>query len=67
MCNENEELAFGLALSDPLQVIGTTSKSSRAELEELLRSAHVVSLNCPHTPATQGLIGAKGTNLKIET
>jgi len=36
----------------------TTSASSRAELHALLAQADVVSLHCPLTEATRGLIGA---------
>ncbi|KAG2444479.1 hypothetical protein HXX76_001229 [Chlamydomonas incerta] len=47
------EAARGLGM----QVVGVTSRTSRAELEALLAAAHVVSLHCPLSPATQGLIG----------
>ncbi|KAG2447217.1 hypothetical protein HYH02_007957 [Chlamydomonas schloesseri] len=47
------EAARGLGM----QVLGVTSRSSRAELEALLSSSHVVSLHCPLSPATRGLIG----------
>lgn len=40
--------------------VSTDSKSSRADLESLLFSSDVVSLNMPLTPQTEGLIGAKG-------
>ncbi|KAG2493655.1 hypothetical protein HYH03_008170 [Edaphochlamys debaryana] len=48
------EAARGLGM----QVVGVTSKSPRSDLEALLRSSHIVSLHCPLTPATRGLIGA---------
>jgi glycerate dehydrogenase len=38
--------------------IGGTAQPGRLDLPELLRSADVVSLHCPLTPATRGLIGA---------
>ncbi|GIL88112.1 hypothetical protein Vretimale_13972 [Volvox reticuliferus] len=40
-----------------MKVMGVTSRSTRPELEQLLRSSHVVSLHCPLTSSTQGLIG----------
>ncbi|GIL67012.1 hypothetical protein Vafri_20406 [Volvox africanus] len=40
-----------------MKVMGVTSRSTRPELEQLLRSSHVVSLHCPLTPSTRGLIG----------
>ncbi|KXZ48723.1 hypothetical protein GPECTOR_25g306 [Gonium pectorale] len=42
-----------------MEVIGVTSRSSRADLEALLAASHVVSLHCPLTPATRGLISAR--------
>ncbi len=45
------------------QVLGVTSSSSRADLEHLLASSHVVSLHCPLTPATRGLIGPRELGL----
>ena len=39
------------------QVVGVTSTSSREELEQLLRSCHVISLHCPLTERTRGLVG----------
>ena len=42
-----------------LQVTSTTSTSSQQDLECLLREAHVISLHCPLSPATLGLIGQK--------
>ena len=40
-----------------MQVMPITSGSSRAEIEEMLRSCMFVSLHCPLTPKTWGLIG----------
>ncbi|EFJ46915.1 hypothetical protein VOLCADRAFT_92712 [Volvox carteri f. nagariensis] len=40
-----------------MQVLGVTSRSPRRDLEHLLSSSHIVSLHCPLTPATRGLIG----------
>ena len=40
-----------------MQVIPITSHSSRADIEEMLRSCMCVSLHCPLTPKTRGLIG----------
>lgn len=37
---------------------GGAARSGRVPLPELLRTADVVSLHCPLTPATRGLIGA---------
>lgn len=41
-----------------LQVVGVSSSSTRHELAELLRASDVVSIHCPVTPATKGMIGA---------
>jgi len=43
-----------------LQVMGVNSKSTREDLEILLKKAHIVSLHTPLTSATEGLIGASG-------
>ncbi|KAK9823271.1 hypothetical protein WJX72_001486 [[Myrmecia] bisecta] len=40
-----------------MEVLGTTSSSSREDLERLLRQSYCVSIHCPLTPATRGLIG----------
>ena len=40
-----------------MTVVGTTRATSRTELVELLTTAHVVSLHCPLTPDTRGMIG----------
>jgi hypothetical protein len=40
--------------------MGTTSSSSRADLEAVLRTADVISIHCPLTPATRGLMGCAG-------
>ncbi len=40
-----------------MEVVGVRSASSRQELEALLSRADFVSLHCPLTPETQGLIG----------
>ena len=44
--------AFGM------QVMSTNSKSSEADLQALLKQSDVVSIHCPLTPATDGLINA---------
>ena len=41
-----------------MEVIPITSTSTRAELETMLRSCTFVSLHCPLTPRTRGLISA---------
>lgn len=41
-----------------MQVVGTTSSSPREVLEGLLRASDVVSVCCPLSEATRGLIGA---------
>jgi glycerate dehydrogenase len=38
-------------------VLKTSSRSSREDFERLLKEAHVISIHCPLTPATSGLIG----------
>jgi phosphoglycerate dehydrogenase-like enzyme len=38
-------------------VVGTTSRSSAEELQQLLEGSDVVSIHCPLTAATTGLIG----------
>jgi phosphoglycerate dehydrogenase-like enzyme len=40
-----------------MEVVGTSSRSTRGELEEVLRRAHVVSIHLPSNPQTRGLIG----------
>ena len=40
-----------------MEVIGIRSHSSRSEFEAMLQSAHFVSLHCPLTPKTRGLLG----------
>ncbi len=40
-----------------LQVVGVTSKSSAEDLQQLLATSDVVSIHCPLSPATKGLIG----------
>ena len=40
-----------------MQVMPITSHSARAEMEDMLRSCMFVSLHCPLTPGTRGLIG----------
>lgn len=41
-----------------MEVVGVRSTSSRRELEALLSRADFVSLHCPLTPDTRGLLGA---------
>ena len=40
-----------------MEVMPITSHSTRADIEEMLRSCMFVSLHCPLTPKTRGLIG----------
>ena len=40
-----------------MEVVGINSASSRDDFEEMLRRAHFVSLHCPLTPKTRGLLG----------
>ena len=40
-----------------MRVIATTSRSTRMELEHLLQEADVVSIHCPLTDKTWGLLG----------
>jgi phosphoglycerate dehydrogenase-like enzyme len=40
-----------------MSVLSTTSTSSRQEFEQLLQQSDVVSLHCPLSASTQGLIG----------
>ena len=42
---------------------GAPRESGRIELDELLATADVVSLHCPLTPATRGMIGVRELNL----
>ena len=42
-----------------MHVLSTNSQSSRTEFEQLLQESHVVSLHCPLTAKTRGLIGEK--------
>ncbi|GLC46125.1 hypothetical protein PLESTB_001192700 [Pleodorina starrii] len=53
------EAARGLGM----QVLGVTSRSPRSDLEHLLAASHIVSLHCPLTPATRGLIGERELGL----
>lgn len=41
-----------------MEVVGVRSSSSREELEALLSRADFVSLHCPLTPGTRGLLGS---------
>ncbi|BDA49244.1 D-3-phosphoglycerate dehydrogenase [Coccomyxa sp. Obi] len=40
-----------------MEVVGINSASSRSDFEAMLRCAHFVSLHCPLTPKTRGLLG----------
>lgn len=48
-----------------MQVVGVTSRSSRAELEQLLGSCHAVSIHCPLDGRTRGLIGEAELGLML--
>ena len=41
-----------------MHVLPITSHSPRADFETMLAAAHAISLHCPLTPATQGMLGA---------
>jgi hypothetical protein len=47
-----------MATAIGMTVIGVRSSSSRQQLEQLLSTAHVVSLHCPLTDSTRHLLGA---------
>lgn len=38
-------------------MVGVNSKSTAEELQQLLASSDMVSIHCPLSPATKGLIG----------
>lgn len=40
-----------------LNVVGITSRSSRSQLEALLRESDIISLNCPLNKHTLNLLG----------
>ena len=40
-----------------MQVVGVRSSSTRADLENLLRTSDYVSIHCPLNPSTRGMIG----------
>lgn len=42
-----------------MEVIGVTSQTSRADFEAMLRRSLFVSLHCPLTPKTRGLLGRR--------
>eukprot|EP00775_Hariotina_reticulata_P013454 gene13454-13580_t len=50
-CLETSARALGMS------ILSTTSNSSRQEFEHLLQQSDVVSLHCPMSPSTQGLMG----------
>ncbi len=40
-----------------MHVLPITSHSPRAEFEAMLKAAHAISLHCPLTPSTSGMLG----------
>ncbi len=56
------ELA-GVARALGMHVLGVRSSSPRAELDDLLRRSDIVTLHCPLTPQTRGLIDARAFEL----
>ena len=46
-----------------MHVLAVNSRSSQDELDTLLQESHAISLHCPHTPATAGLIGYPSSRL----
>lgn len=59
-------MAFGMRVLIA-QRPGGDDRDGRMPLDELLRSADVLSLHCPLTPATRGLIGARELSLMKPT
>ena len=47
-----------LQCAPPQQVLSVNSRTSQADLEHLLTHSHVVSLHCPLSPSTEGMLGA---------
>ena len=47
-----------LQIAPPQQVLSVNSRTSQADLEHLLTHSHVVSLHCPLSPSTEGMLGA---------
>ncbi len=63
-CGIQDDVKFGAgsrlaqaAAALQMEVVGITSASSRSDFEAMLRCAHFVSLHCPLTPKTRGLLG----------
>ncbi|KAK9824775.1 hypothetical protein WJX74_007834 [Apatococcus lobatus] len=56
---EVARIAGGLGM----HVLAVNSRSSTDELDALLQESHAISLHCPHTPATAGLIGERAFRL----
>ena len=50
-----------------MEIVHTGSDSSRAELDELLARSDFVTIHCPLTPDTRGLIGARELSLMKPT
>ena len=46
-----------------MHLLAVNSRSSQDELDTLLQESHAISLHCPHTPATAGLIGYPSSRL----
>jgi phosphoglycerate dehydrogenase-like enzyme len=64
------KLLEGWGMNQPIffdPFVKEASGATKVELDELMRSADFVSLHCPLTPQTRGLIGAKQISLMKPT